>query len=75
MYDKIIFLLRKETENFKFIGLREEIIVELDNDINRIKVKMKEKGMVLKDVVDIKAIREFQQRYNVMLPEELVLFY
>lgn len=47
----------------------------LHNDIGRIKTKMKEKGMALIDVVDIKEIREFEQRYNVMLPEELVLFY
>ena len=47
----------------------------LHNDISRIKAKMKEKGMALIDVVEIKEIREFEQRYNVMLPEELVLFY
>lgn len=49
--------------------------MELYNDISRIKAKMKEKGMALIDVVDIKEIREFEKRYNVMLPEELVLFY
>ena len=49
--------------------------MELNNTINRIKDKLKEKGMALIDVVDIKEIREFEQRYNVTLPEELVLFY
>lgn len=46
-----------------------------EKTISRIKVKLNEKGITLIDVVDINAIRDFEHKYNITLPEELVLFY
>ena len=50
-------------------------IRKIDISISRIKNKLKEKGITLLDVVDINEIRDFENKYNVTLPEEMVLFY
>lgn len=51
------------------------MIKEVDKAISRIKVKLMEKGITLIEPVDINVIRNFEQKYNVTIPEEMVLFY
>lgn len=47
----------------------------MENPIERIKFKLKEKGITLNKPVQVEKIIEFENRYNVKLPQELVNFY
>jgi len=44
-------------------------------DIQRISLKTQEQGVVINNPIFIEEIRNFESNHNIILPEELVLFY
>ena len=47
----------------------------INEDIQRIKLKIQKEGVITKGPISIHEIKKFENNYNLILPEELVLFY
>lgn len=47
----------------------------INEDIQRIKLKMQEEGVIINNPISTKEIAKFESNYKFILPEELVLFY
>jgi hypothetical protein len=47
----------------------------VDEDIQRIRLKIQEERIIMNKPISINEIRNFEKYYNLILPEDLVLFY
>ena len=50
-------------------------MIIIENQIERIKLKLDDKGITLNKPITMEKIFEFENRYNIKLPKELVAFY